>query len=316
MRFLKLDAIRGLAALSVMAGHFLSEYGVERHFLNFLSDGTAAVDLFFVLSGFVLSITLKSENYYMGYVIKRICRLWPLYMASFILSSMYLGWEVAKNNIVSWMLMGFFGSVNTELLNPPAWSILVEIKQSLILPLLVLLQSKIGWYWQVAISFALTALGMIYADLDWLRFTVLFGFGAAATEIQVRNQIATKYLIACTMIIFLLYYSRLFFPWGGTGWKHVASGLASAFIIVILTSQKNVFNLLQNKTLIFFGKVSFSLYMLHMPLLFILKDNFNPITIVMIVVATSFISAKLIEAPSQAIGRYLSSEWARKINRC
>ena len=93
-----LDTLRGLAALSVIAFHYLQAYGPPpgdwiwtRTPLCIFCDGQLAVSVFFVLSGFVLSNryfnsgncdTLQTFKL-RGYVVARCARLWIPYLAIF-----------------------------------------------------------------------------------------------------------------------------------------------------------------------------------------------------------------------------------------
>ncbi|WP_409190084.1 acyltransferase family protein [Bradyrhizobium sp. RDM4] len=73
-RYQSLDAMRGLAAIAVAAGHFNSSY-VQSSYL--------AVDFFFILSGFVIGNAYASKlNGGMtpvAFMWVRLVRLWPLF---------------------------------------------------------------------------------------------------------------------------------------------------------------------------------------------------------------------------------------------
>ena len=89
-RYNELDALRGIAALMVVMWHFVcATYTVEdpgtKSFvmsLYFLVQGRAAVILFFILSGFVLSLPFFREPQpgYGGFVLRRICRIYLPYV--------------------------------------------------------------------------------------------------------------------------------------------------------------------------------------------------------------------------------------------
>src|SRR5258708_15022901 len=78
-RYITLDAMRGIAALFVVARHFSGLHGAADPQFSFL-----AVDLFFLLSGFVLSFSYD-QRFAAGmppatFLVKRIIRLYPLYL--------------------------------------------------------------------------------------------------------------------------------------------------------------------------------------------------------------------------------------------
>jgi len=84
-----LDGLRGLAVLLVMIHHFALEDGlIPRSTLEKITQSTASfgwcgVDLFFVLSGFlitgILYDTRNQENYFLTFYSRRIVRIFPLY---------------------------------------------------------------------------------------------------------------------------------------------------------------------------------------------------------------------------------------------
>src|ERR1700736_685060 len=76
----QLDAVRGVAVLMVLMIH-ASENHPYMHRL--FSNGWMGVDLFFVLSGFlitgILLDTKQSEDYFKNFYARRCLRIWPLY---------------------------------------------------------------------------------------------------------------------------------------------------------------------------------------------------------------------------------------------
>ncbi len=85
---LELDGIRGMAVLSVLLYHFHHPYLASRP-LGFVSDviarGSVGVDVFFVLSGFLITSILIStrdaSNYFQAFYARRALRIFPLAFA-------------------------------------------------------------------------------------------------------------------------------------------------------------------------------------------------------------------------------------------
>lgn len=82
-----LDGLRGLAVLMVMFGHFWLRQNpvgsLETWTYTFVQNGWVGVDLFFVLSGFLITgILLEakgSNHYFRNFYARRILRIFPLY---------------------------------------------------------------------------------------------------------------------------------------------------------------------------------------------------------------------------------------------
>jgi peptidoglycan/LPS O-acetylase OafA/YrhL len=86
-RFRQLDAVRGLAVLLVLMHN--TDVNPALHLGLVVRNGWMGVDLFFVLSGFlitrVLLNTKKSERYYKNFYSRRCLRIWPLYYSALLL---------------------------------------------------------------------------------------------------------------------------------------------------------------------------------------------------------------------------------------
>ena len=82
----ELDGVRGLAILMVLLYHFRHGYPPMLRELDkkILGLGWSGVDLFFVLSGFLISgillDTMEARNYYWSFYGRRILRIFPLYL--------------------------------------------------------------------------------------------------------------------------------------------------------------------------------------------------------------------------------------------
>ena len=98
-RLVYLDSLRGLAALSVVFGHYWGSYSspefikaIDSTPLSFFYNGSGAVSLFFVLSGYVISKNyfknpekLEQINF-IDYFIKRCFRILPLFIFCLLIS--------------------------------------------------------------------------------------------------------------------------------------------------------------------------------------------------------------------------------------
>ncbi len=143
-----LTGIRGVAACLVMFYHFTAGGVGPAPVKTFIAHGYLAVDLFFVLSGFVMAMTYGglfefrfSPREYGRFLAKRLGRVYPLYIATTVLLTV-LGatgvnriWLQPAGRVVSNVLLmqtwGFDWSINQ-----PGWSISTEWAAYLLFPLL------------------------------------------------------------------------------------------------------------------------------------------------------------------------------------
>ncbi|WP_372632922.1 acyltransferase family protein [Cohnella sp.] len=184
-RFAQLDALRGLASLSVLLSHVVLivapswmggvVYGIlTRTYSPFqiFVNGHSAVILFFVLSGFVLSLPLLDGGRppYFGYILKRFFRIYVPYLFSFFVAMACLA--TAPKLEASPLLSDYFKqrwthnlspgvifehvlgivNVHTEELNSAYWSLVHEMRISIFFPFVVLLLRNVRWYYTVVIG--------------------------------------------------------------------------------------------------------------------------------------------------------------------
>jgi peptidoglycan/LPS O-acetylase OafA/YrhL len=141
-RYTFLDGLRGLAATFILTGHTY-EYWHFNFFRAYL-----AVDLFFILSGFVIAYAYDESLRTgalsaRGFLTVRLIRLYPVYLLSVALCTVTLIWEaIAKHNTgidnlvdasfaigMSLLFLPYHMAENVNLfpLNPPYWSLFFEL---------------------------------------------------------------------------------------------------------------------------------------------------------------------------------------------
>jgi peptidoglycan/LPS O-acetylase OafA/YrhL len=83
-RFKELDALRGIAALSVVIFHYSIMSGFDNGLLKL---GVTGVDLFFLISGYVILLTLEKTRTAGDFIVSRISRLYPSYIILLLLTT-------------------------------------------------------------------------------------------------------------------------------------------------------------------------------------------------------------------------------------
>jgi peptidoglycan/LPS O-acetylase OafA/YrhL len=191
-RYQQLDALRGIAALTVVMQHFLSVIpGMVTHSdnvwvnlwkyspLHITWAGYEAVIFFFILSGFVLSLPFYGERniQYSSYAFKRICRIYIPYVAA-ILIAMLVSISFSKANLVgasdwfnglfndgfTWrslfqhlFLIGLF---DYKAYNPVVWSLIHEMRISLIFPFIMyFVVNRLSWKMILSVAVVLSIIG-------------------------------------------------------------------------------------------------------------------------------------------------------------
>lgn len=104
------QALRGIAALIVVVYHgarFISPYFEGWGWRLFGSGGSMGVDLFFVISGFIMAYTTRhadgTPRYAYEFAVKRLARIWPAYVVAsllYVVSTRGWGWITANTDTV------------------------------------------------------------------------------------------------------------------------------------------------------------------------------------------------------------------------
>jgi peptidoglycan/LPS O-acetylase OafA/YrhL len=165
-RYLALDGLRGVAALSVMFHHLTLCCG-----LTIFNNASLAVDLFFVLSGFVITHSYSSKlQASMGvseYVRRRLIRLYPMFIAGILIGipvlfhldnaglADYSKRDLFVSTIYNSAFLPYLGDKGIQSLgypsavfgelfptNPPAWSLFFELIASLVFVALIKMTRK------------------------------------------------------------------------------------------------------------------------------------------------------------------------------
>lgn len=137
-----LDGLRGLAIAAVLVAHY---FGEVPHGLKFLTAGWLGVELFFVLSGFLIGGILldnrESSNLFGVFYLRRVLRIFPVYylvLAIVILTNAAPGSLPAATYLTysQNIFMALSGRIDGFWLLP-TWTLAVEEQFYLLLPLLI-----------------------------------------------------------------------------------------------------------------------------------------------------------------------------------
>ena len=367
-----IDSLRALAVLAVIIYH------VD---VNYLPGGFLGVDLFFVLSGYLISSLIIKEHKNTGSVnlynfyIRRARRLLPAvyFMITVGLVVMVLFNEVLlrKSHLDAifgyiyssnwWYIfhkLDYFDSFGAQSPFKHLWSLAIEEQFYMIFPLLFLLvnrkkKSKDGTY-KLNKNFLYVVLGLILVSLivhillfdinnisriyfgtDTRAFSLLVGVvGAilypmerlhAKVTLQQNLIYSVVSLVSIATLITVMIYTSEYNTWLYRGGFLLVAILG---LIVIISSGKQhtlMSRLLSFKPVVFIGKISYSLYLWHFPILVLTTPvaevgNPNIYLVILRVVLTfvvAIVSYVFVETPIRKLGfkKYISVIFKRIIKR-
>lgn len=270
-RFEVLDGWRGISILMVMAGHLLPlGYGVIQ-----LNHATAAsgMALFFILSGFlIVNMLYKNQNVW-SFLIKRICRIFPLAWLILAITfyfndaSMY-AWVSNFLFFANWPLQSFNGEMGLTKETSHYWSLSLEVQFYFLIALLVFFLRKNALYLVPVMCLLVTANRIVYevpiAINTYFRLDEILAGGSLALIYNSNSEILKRLFASLNpflLFILLLASSSSL----SDELAYLRPYLAMLLIGCTLFSSSDTLysHLLKTKVLFYLATISFALYIFH-----------------------------------------------------
>ena len=301
-RIPELDGLRGLAILLVLSFHYInnnllhSTGKLGRLLAKLTSFGWVGVDLFFVLSGFLISSILfrnkESKKYFSTFYLRRIIRIIPNYYLLIFIFLIILAIPFFRDNdfltgnnvIPIWsyytmvhnFYMAHFQNLGTAAMSV-TWSIGIEEQFYIVFPLLVYF-THYKWLPVMLIAAIVIACFLRMSYIGWIPAYVLLpcrmdaiSFGALVAWINYYydlKSLATKYFMPLIVIMAAdaAFAGYLYFKYEDLGpVKNTLFAIVFAILLVLALTHNNSLygSILRNRILTWLGTISYSLYLFH-----------------------------------------------------
>ncbi|HKV47561.1 MAG TPA: acyltransferase [Candidatus Acidoferrales bacterium] len=283
----QLDVLRGIAVLTVIGYHGL--HLIPHLHLNVvLGTGYVGVDLFFVLSGFlitgILVRTKDSPNYFRNFYARRALRIWPVYYLLLLFTFIALPLIHPQSTAVifakshpwesyPFFLQNFAVTGNSFGTLTATWSLAIEEQFYLVWPLVIFLAPprllkpiavgalflSVAARWSV--QYGLIPSVIIYTNtltrLDGLALGALLALWIPQARKTTVRLVAMIGLLLTTPIALALGYMH------PGHWSFFAVVSACFACLLLLAIQIDVLSKL--RFLRYTGKISYCLYLVHVP---------------------------------------------------
>lgn len=323
-----LDGLRGFACLLVVFSH-AGNIGL---FFEIPGTGQLGVMLFFALSGFLMEYLYGRSAFglraLVRFSIRRFMRVYPVFalvvlgallMTQFRLS--YFAYVMPWDEMVKHLTLR--GQVSV------LWTVAVELKFYGLFSLAALAVSGVRRMPVRAVLWVFLAAAAIYADygrglISVWRYLEFFLLGMAAGSLFLWKRPATTLtrnlvnlgVVVCTVLT-ILSIPRFYEALTGTGHRfwgdsQVFAPLMALFVLTCAYSTGWIRHAFANPAARAIGRVSFSLYLIHLPCLaltvYVLKAQppwLQMVVALSLALAASTVSYRLVEAPSRRAGGWL-----------
>ena len=302
-----IDGLRALAVLSVIVFHFDAAW---------LPGGFTGVDMFFVISGFVISQALASRatqpvgalllDFYRRRVLRLLPALLVMLMATFVLSALFIprAWRNEQFDQTGWAaLVGLSNVVlaghHDDYFSPGAdlnpflhtWTLGVEEQFYLIFPALFLvwLRGRERWWWARALLPLLTVLSLLWAGWQaqaaptaafYLLPSRFWELAAGALLYQwMRTRTIGRHLplvsVAGLALLVTGTWVAPLLPMPVPGVLATVVGTMLLLAGVSMRQGPGIARSLSWAPLVYLGRLSYSLYLWHWPLLVLLRWTYG-----------------------------------------
>ena len=321
-RFSELDGLRGIAAMAVVIYHYTWNYnrfwGHDIVIPKIFSYGTWGVELFFIISGFVISWSILKQKNPLLFALSRFRRLYPPFWACLVVSIpivLTLGPDELKLDFQSLlinftMLQGFLGFKSYD---GVYWTLTLELAFYLLIFIVAFFKQLekidywvITWLMVTALIYllGLSDIGLV-SKLLVIKYNLFFAVGIYFYKLRSgKVEVSTHVILLLCLVLVPLYHDL-----------KASIGCYLLFGGFWLTTQ-NKLRFLGARVFVFFGSISYSLYLIHQNLGYTIihyLEAFNTPPVVSILVATicSILLASLVfyivEKPSGKLFRNVLS---------
>jgi len=290
------DGLRGIAILAVLLAHlfYLKSFG----FAHYFQYGRTGVDLFFVLSGFlitgILLDTKELPGYFKNFYARRALRIWPLYYGIlflfFILFPILFPQHLFLNDRTTWpyfvtYTQNLFCHFTPSAPLIPTWSLAVEEQYYMIWAPVVFFFGRKSLRNILLGMIAFSLCFRIASFFDGASYDFVHTFTLCRLEPLAAGGLAALWLRSekCTPVkwarggmmaltIGLAGIALALVDWGPAVPVYTYPFLASAFagmLALSLTADPEksfVGRALTQRWLVYIGRISYGVYLIHVPI--------------------------------------------------
>lgn len=293
-----LTGLRGYSALGVYMVHAGGGLRPLSPWLDKLVDfGKYGVIVFFFLSALSLSISINnsdSQFTYRHYLLRRFARIFPMYCLAIVtfwlLDFKRGGLSESPWDITDLILhLSFLNLFDTRYINSiigPEWSVPIEMAAYLFIPFLYFLLLRLGTPGRLAVLLGACAIPIaydvwfdsIYAYFDAVEAysTVYYlhcfiaGIAAFSYWRRVRLTSAIADVLVVVMLMLIVAVGLTFAPR-----IELSLSLLMIGLVLALSQARLTRFLFENRAVVFIGNISFSFYLLHLPIVTYLSRFFE-----------------------------------------
>jgi len=336
-----IQGLRGIAVILVLLFHYNN---------TLFSIGHVGVDVFFIISGYVISKVLrekylsKSGAGVISFYKNRFFRIYPALAVCTLISIIfyYLFGETVdliSVNLTAATSLLFLSNIFLQIKNADyfaiessnilehTWSLSIEFQYYIIFPIFLLILFRLiskKWIGVMLLGIScillFSQIGREYSNADY--FSIPFRFSqlllGCSTYFIVSTPFNSKFnlmyfsVLAFGILLFSMYVSPIFHA------VFYESLLASIITVIIIIQQNSqIIKILSFPVLTFVGEISYSIYLYHLPVIILISlynIQYDLIISVFIILTLSYLSYRFIEKPFSNLNLLISSSFLKNFS--
>ncbi|WP_081045084.1 acyltransferase family protein [Photobacterium kishitanii] len=316
-----IHALRAIACIMVFFAHYRTINGLSHSSNDFFSMGAYGVDIFFIISGFVIASMINKYNkdevrkyFKVKFLLSRIIRIiLPMWAAMILLFLVVGNYSGIENFIKSFFLIpsyNLFYKSNVYYLEPQ-WSLLFELFFYILVTIMMSYKRFNMIIFTVIIMLFISSI--LYTNVYLLKpILIEFMFGMIVFKIVNYYDIDLKFkyiLLSCLIFIISSYMMKNQAGNIDSVLRVFVIGIPASLVILSLSLSKTInIKVKDSKIIMFLGNISFSLYLTHMMSLRLYSHYFinsSVLILFFLVLFNSIVFYYLIEYPCHKLSKKL-----------
>lgn len=285
-----IDVLRGLAVVLGVAFHASLIFSDKLNMLSVRGKfdiGHTRVDFFFVLSGFIISFIygkyIGCQNRFKDYCMRRFLRVYPVYwvvLLPLVASILLFPWLVQEGHRQLGPILSSIFLVPAErdsYLIEPAWTLPYELLFYFVFAVAILnkrfgIQLALAWLCTIFVSHILKDVPSLIKFLgNWYNLEFFFGITLALLVKRISKPLKSVrpaiiiFSVGCLLLLFVFFKTNVITD--NSFFTRVSVGISVSFIILGAVLYERFHRISYPKVLILLGDASYSIYLIHVPVL-------------------------------------------------
>lgn len=325
-----LDALRGLAAISVFLMHAGSAVSPTfKYVMTHLFDlGNFGVLVFFLSSGFIIPVSLERHGSLRRFWINRVCRLYPLYWFSIagVLVCYALGFAAPEPVVAPHLVSTVLANI-TMLQDFLGFRPLIQVYWTLVFEMIFYVLVSALFVAKLHTRTATITVGLLITGLVLQLIALVYRLplmtanitylasmflGTVAYRLYTGQMRRTTAAMIALLALITLIWTTIGDSVGGSGtWLSMELLTARVLAYLVFGLMFLLRSIRVPRALLHLGRISYSVYLIHPFLIVMLPQAGNPILTVLlwsvVLIPLSSATYRWIEQPGIALGRKLAT---------